>query len=477
MARRVLVLGSGVCGLAAAWRLLERDPQADVTLLEAEDRPGGLARSLTLNGHVSDLGPHRIFTELEDVRTFLSDVAGDAMREVRRESRMWLAGRWIEYPPKPAEILALLGPFRLAGAAASYAAGKAAKVARRAAPPESFESLMVDAFGPSLYEFLVGPYTQKVWKVPPATIHADIARVRVSAGGLDQMVKRVLRLERDTRPTALKSFHYIPGGVEQLVLKMLDGVRTRGGELRLRHRVLSVAERGDGVEVRALDESTQREETFTADAVVSTIPLPDLLAMLLRERADATAARRREELRFVANFLVCIAARKREFSTAQWLYFPQEDTLFNRGYEPRNFDTGMAREGEAMLVLEVTSLAGDAISAMSDEELTDRCIEGLGHVGLLRREELIATLVHRIPHTYPLYDLDYRPRLEELIAYLGNFPRVVSTGRQGLFLHNNMDHSIHMGFRAAEALVAEPSNPAAMHYRELRTFQQFRIVD
>ena len=128
MKRRIVILGAGVCGLAAAWRLLEKDPSLDVTLLEAGEEPGGLARSLVVGDHIADLGPHRIFTELPDVQEFLEQLAGPNLETVKRASRMWLRGGWIEYPPRPAEVMQHLGITTLAGAGASFVLNKASEV-------------------------------------------------------------------------------------------------------------------------------------------------------------------------------------------------------------------------------------------------------------------------------------------------------------------------------------------------------------
>ena len=38
---RVAILGAGVAGLGAAWRLLEIHPGWEVTVFEQGDRPGG----------------------------------------------------------------------------------------------------------------------------------------------------------------------------------------------------------------------------------------------------------------------------------------------------------------------------------------------------------------------------------------------------------------------------------------------------
>ncbi|CAN5250476.1 N/A [soil metagenome] len=479
MTRRVLILGAGVCGLAAAWRLLENDPSLEVTLLEQEERPGGLARSLTVNGQIADLGPHRIFTELPDVQEFLRDIAGDELTTVTRKSRMWLRGGWIEYPPKPLEIMQHLGITKLAGAGMSYIAAKAAKVFEGdGGKRESFASLMTDAFGPELYRMLVEPYAQKVWKVAPSKIHGDIARVRVSAGGLDQMVRKLFVAEKKGQITSVKKFYYLPGGVETLVKKLRDGVESRGGKIQLVRHVESIKEFKSGhLEVVAENRDSSVQETHSADHVISTIPLTDLLGMLLHQKPDPEIAKARGELRYISNFLVCVVVNKSRVTDDQWLYFPEKDTVFNRAYEPKNFDSSMGPAGEGMIVFEITCHPGDAISRKSDAALTRATIKGAVRVGLLREDEIIATHVHRIPFTYPLYDLDYRTRLSRIWRYLEKFPNLLSAGRQGLFLHNNMDHSIHMGFRAAARIAEEKENPARAFYSEARRFQQFRIVD
>lgn len=477
MKRRAVILGSGVCGLAIALRIHEIDPEIDVLLLEEQERVGGLARSLTIRGQVADMGPHRIHTELPDVQAFLRDIAGEQMVQVQRRSQMWLHGRWIDYPPRPMEMLRVWGPGRLAKATMTYAAESLARALRRPSRRESYESVMRHAFGSELYRLIVLDYTRKVWKIDPRQLHADIARVRVSAGGLDRLIKRVFVPEQKGRETALRQFYYIPGGVERLVERMRQRVEVAGASILTKRRVVDLEPGDAGWRVTSQDEHGVRH-VDQADLVFSTIPVTELLDILLARRPEERIAAAKDSMRFIANFLVLVVVNRPHVTQNQWLYFPGGDTIFNRGYEPKNFSPEMGTEDQALLVLEITCHHGDAIWRTDDEELIERTLDGLERTKLVGRSEVAAALVHRIPNTYPLYDLQYRRRLAGVWRYLAGFPGLLSVGRQGLFLHNNMDHSIHMGFRAAAVALAEhPEEPERHFYREVRRFQKFRIVD
>lgn len=478
MSRRAIILGSGVCGLAIAHRLLERDPSLDVLLLEREDRPGGLARSLTLGDHVADMGPHRIHTELPDVRAFLETIAGEELVRVQRRSRMWLRKRWIEYPPKPLEILRVLGPLAVARSVGVFAAERAASLFRTRPHRDSYQDVMTRAFGTELYRLIVLGYTRKVWKMPPTQLHGDIARVRVSAGGLDRLVRRVFVREKEGQETALKEFFYLPGGVETLVHRLQERIEAAGARIATATTVTGVeplAGKRWAVYARNAEGNEQRHE---ADFLFSTIPVTELNDMLQPHRPNESVARARERMRFIANFLVCLHVKRPQVTPCQWLYFPGRDTIFNRGYEPKNFSSEMGEEDSSLLVLEITCHEGDRIWRAPDWKLIRRTVNDLDAIGLVRRADVIGSLVHRIPHTYPVYDLHYRERMDVMWRYLAEFPNLLSVGRQGLFLHNNMDHSIHMGFRAADVMqVEEPEAPEKRFYNEVRRFQQFRIVD
>lgn len=61
---RMAVIGGGISGLAAAHRLKELDPKAEVTVFEASDRLGGVLRTEEAEGFLIDHGPDQFITDV-----------------------------------------------------------------------------------------------------------------------------------------------------------------------------------------------------------------------------------------------------------------------------------------------------------------------------------------------------------------------------------------------------------------------------
>jgi len=61
--RRVVVIGAGVAGLAAALRVRERDPAAEVSVLEAAARAGGTVATERTDGFLIETGADSVITE------------------------------------------------------------------------------------------------------------------------------------------------------------------------------------------------------------------------------------------------------------------------------------------------------------------------------------------------------------------------------------------------------------------------------
>jgi protoporphyrinogen oxidase len=341
---------------------------------------------------------------------------------------------------------------------------------------KSFDDVMKKAFGTAAYEDLIRPYSEKFWKVSPELIDAEVAKMRVSAGGLKKLIRQVLGRENEVDPSALLQFHYLPGGFHDIVLKFERSFANDPVIIHKNARVTGLFPTGnDGVRVKfALADAQEKHETF--DFCFSTIPLDDLVKMLTQTVPNESALHVADNLRFVSMILVYLVAKKPQISDNSWLYFPEKHLIFNRAYESKNFNPRWKTDN-SVLCLEVTCHRGDELWTRSDADIADQVVKQFCSTGMLNESEVDKTVVVRLTHAYPLLTRGYQEKLQVLWRYLSTVPSIISLGRQGLFQHNNTDHAMYMGFRAADLFRRSPSPAQEWYQSEINRFKNFRIVD
>src|SRR5205823_574314 len=206
---------------------------AQVTVYEADERVGGLARSLELWGQTVDLGPHRFFCTEERVNRLWREVVGDEYRLVNRQTRIFYQSRFYDYPLKPLNALRNMGVVNAGRCLASYLKEKV----RPSFPNgdnRSFESWVVDRFGRRLFEMFFRSYSEKLWGIACSELDADFAAQRIRKFSLGEAVASALFPRRAARhKTLVDRFAYPLKGTGSVYAKMADQVRSLGGEIRL----------------------------------------------------------------------------------------------------------------------------------------------------------------------------------------------------------------------------------------------------
>src|SRR5258707_9530035 len=76
--KSVVVVGSGISGLTAAYHLMKAKGRPfDVTVLEAESVPGGQARGFLVDGHTVEHGSHAFFGYYDTVLKLIDELRAD----------------------------------------------------------------------------------------------------------------------------------------------------------------------------------------------------------------------------------------------------------------------------------------------------------------------------------------------------------------------------------------------------------------
>jgi protoporphyrinogen oxidase len=158
-------------------------------------------------------------------------------------------------------------------------------------------------------------------------------------------------------------------------------------------------------------------------------------------------------LKFRDLVIVALMVNRKRVTDQNWLYIPEQKIPFGRIHEPTNWSKKMAPEGKTIIVIEYFSFKGDNIWNESDEKLTDITVENLEFIGLVKKQEVINSIVVRVPNAYPLFEIGYKEISSVIYKYLSAFENLHIAGRSGMFKYYNMDHAIESGINAAKEVI------------------------
>jgi protoporphyrinogen oxidase len=443
-----VILGGGPCGLSAAWELARHGRRPVV--LEAEPIAGGLCATHEDDGWRFDLGGHRFVSGDAALSRWLEGLLGADLLTQERKSVVLHEGRRFRYPLEARDLLQNLGVHENARALAGYARARLER-AVRPRPDVTFEDWVTARFGKPLYDTFFGPYTEKLWGIPPSSISSDWAAERISLLDLGDAALRMARLRTTPIRTYARRYRYPRLGMGQLYSVVAKEIVRLGGEVRTGAQVTGLETSGPRV-VAVRVESARGAERLPASEVLSTIPLTSLVRALVKE-PPLPVLRALERLRFRALVFLNVKLARENVSENTWMYVASGKLRISRIQEPKRRSAAMAPEGRTSMMLEIPCDVDDEIWNADAGELSARAGAELATLGLSMGDALGAFVV-RVAHGYPIYEVGYEAHRQALLAEVARFENVRTAGRQGLFRYVFMDAAMQMGRMAAERMMA-----------------------
>ncbi len=456
MIQRVAILGGGLAGLSCAYELARAG--VDVTVIEREPHPGGMASSFSEGAGEDywsyDFGPHRFHTTDPELIAHVEKILDGNRLTANRLSRILLFGKFFDYPLQAGNVLRSLPKRVLVRSFRDYFWVRfTERTGLSHHSDETFEGWVTKRFGRTLYELFFGRYTGKAWKMPPEEISGDWASQRISLLSLGDTVKKTLFRPRNAPRSLVTEFLYPRrGGIGEIARGYVRNIEAMGSTVLLGAPVTRV-HREDGRVVR-VDYGGASPGAIEADHYISTIPIT-ALARSVRPAAGPEVREALGRLRYVSILFVYIKLNKPQVSPDNWVYLPDQDLAVHRISEFKNFSPQCAPAGKTMVCAEITCRIGDEHWRASDEELLSLAVGDLERIGLISSAEVIEGFVTRLPHAYPVYDLEYKEHLAPILEFVHSLDNIKTGGRQGLFRYNNMDQSIEMGRKMAWAVAQQ----------------------
>lgn len=298
---RVVVVGGGIAGLSAAYRLAA-DPSLEVIVLEGSDRIGGKLRTETVAGVQVDVGAEAMLNRRPEGVALAREVGLEIVHPTDASSRIWSHDA---LRPMPRSLMGV--PMDLPGLRASgllSPAGLAAVEAERELGPEAIDGdvsvgdLLARRCGAEVVDQLTEPLL--------GGVYAGHAHQISAAAAVPQLLELVRRGSLVEQAAALPAsgvpvFAGLAGGMGQLPQRLVDA---GAFSVRCNAPVRAVRRVGAGFEldlgaassgadaVRAAGDASPglpRTETIQADQVVLATPSAPSARLLAGLAPDAAA--------------------------------------------------------------------------------------------------------------------------------------------------------------------------------------------
>jgi oxygen-dependent protoporphyrinogen oxidase len=313
---RVVIIGGGIAGLAAAWELSHRLPGTDIRVLDASDRPGGKLRLASVAGHRIDVGAESVLARRPEAVELCREIgAGDLLTHpATTAANVWSRGRL--HPLPKGTLMGVPGDPEAARGLLT-----AEEVARAVAEQPWPGGSVVDdvavgdyvgtRLGTAVVDRLVEPLLGGVYAG-----HAQRLSLQACVPGLFEVARSGGSLTGAARAAAAAGtansspvFAGIVGGMGRFAELLVDALRARGVEI-CSQVIARELHRGPGGGWIVVTGPRPAPESLHADAVVLAVPAAPA-SRLLRDHAPV-AADELAAIEYASMAIVTLAVAKKD---------------------------------------------------------------------------------------------------------------------------------------------------------------------
>lgn len=430
----IVVLGTGMAGFGAAYRL--RAEGIRPTLYDKNSYYGGHTASFRdANGFLFDLGPHISFTKDPRIQNLFAEYVDQKYEAVQINLNNYWRGLRITHPVQlhlnklPHDLIVeIITDF------VKEQHGPERHIA-------NYEDWLIASYGKRFAELFPMTYTRKYHLTTAANMTTDWLGPRMYRPSLAEMLRGALA---PWTPDVhyITNFRYPSSGGFLSYLRELPAL----ADLTLGHRLVAV-------DPRRRELRFANGVTTDYDALISSVPLPELVPMIAEAPRDVVEASQR--LACSTCVLVDVGVDRADLSEAQITYFYDEDISFTRLSFPHMLSATNAPPGCGSVQAEVYFSRKYRPLTQSPDDLIDVVINDLRRTGTLRDDDKILTRhATVIPYANVIFDLDRTEALKTVHGYLDDIG-VAYCGRYGDWGYMWTDESFISGERAAETALSK----------------------
>lgn len=422
MIQKTLILGAGIAGLAAAYRLTQLNKP--YCIYEKNSRAGGLLDSIEIGGFRFDQAVHLSFADQPEVRKIF-DKTPYVTHEP--ESTCFDEGRWLRYPiqtnlyPLPvSEKVSLIKSF----------------IARPNTTPKNYYDWLVFQYGEEFTQRYPVRYTKKYWDISPEKLGLDWIGNRMHRATLDQVLAGAMT---DTTPNYYyaKEMRYPEkGGYKSFLNPLLEQISPI-----LNKECVSI----DAVNKIALFKDGEIVEYKN---LINTLPLPVLIQII--KDCPENIRKLTKRLIWTKVHLVSVGLNKPNMIKDLWSYIYDDDIYASRAYSPSLKSSDNCPPGCSSIQFEIYETGGYS-SKYRVDELKKNTIYALKKMKIASTEDIHFCDVRTLPYANVTFYSGMECERDEVLSWLSKLG-IEGAGRFGEWRYLWSHQSMESGTRAAEKI-------------------------
>lgn len=419
---KFVILGGGLSAISAAYFAQNKSEIDEIIILEKEDVPGGLCRSIQKDGYIYDIGPHILFSKDKEMLNLMLDVL-PAKNDLRRSNQIIYKGRYVQYPFE--NDLSKLPEDDL-----NYCVTHFENNPYEDYDADNMLQFFLKTFGEGITNTYLRPYNEKIWKYDPSFMDTQMVD-RIPKPTKEEIRRSAAGETVDGYVHQLYFSFPSEGGIEAVVKGFINRLSSKC-EIRCNQNITKVIKKDDGFDIIV------NGETIHADKLMSTIPVQELTRVY---DSPEQVRKHVNDLRY-NSIIIAFVKTKEDLSGDNFAFMnPEKDIIFHR-ISKMDFLGEKYKSDSATYMVEVTYRENDYIDSLTDEELKHRIAEGLKKIEFVEKDNDVEFInITRHQYAYVIYDINHKTNMDVIRDYYAK-EGIVLNGRFGNFEYWNMDRVI-----------------------------------
>jgi len=451
---RIAIIGGGISGLSLAWFLLEKDPAADITIFESEQRPGGKIWTDRAEGFLCEGGVNGFLDNRPKTLELSKKLALEPMRsnDASRKRYIFSEGVLHRLPESPpaflfSKLLSLRGRLRVM--AEPFIPGDAKE-------EESLAEFARRRLGREAYEKLIDPMASGIYAGNPETLSLRACFPKVydlekKYGGL---IRGMLKLRQEKKKQgSVEEVGAGPGGVLTSYFdgmgELIRSLKTLlGDRLRLGYRAVSLERKGGSYTIHFADSSS-----FDAETVI--VASPAYAASEMLKNIDRKLSSTLSEIPYPSVSVACLGYKKDKVTAdldAFGYLIPSREkrkilgTLYDSSIFPNR-----APEGYALLRIMVGGARASDLAMEQESRLLEMIRRELADIINITAEPDFVR-IYRHEMAIPQYTVGHTERLRNIDGIVERHKNLYLTGNayRGISVNDCIENSSKLAEKIIE---------------------------